>query len=159
MSVQVRLDAGLVDRAYAKLGAKGARNLIRRSLREATAPIRTETRRAWESAPFVRRGRKLTRKAIAKCITLKPGRVRSKGGALTDAVAVGIDYANKKHGLRQRVAHLLERGRRASTKGKTKTGAARAFNISNRINVKMAGPALEAFRELVTKGVQRGEHD
>lgn len=127
-SVTVQLDMASVYAAYARLGQRAGKNMIRRALRAALIPVRETQRGAWSSAAFrsgrttkkvkrnagmfkrtrVKRARPVVvRKAVARAITVKVDRM-SDGQFVA---GVGIDYAKSGVQSQQRVAHILEGGR------------------------------------------------
>lgn len=127
-SVNVKLDMSAVYAAYARLGEKAGKNMIRRALRAALIPVRQDQRGAWSAASF-RSGRTkkkvkrntgmfkktrakrprpvVVRKAVARAITVKVDRMTN--GQFV--AGVGIDYAKSGLQSQQRVAHILEGGR------------------------------------------------
>ena len=176
-AMTARFDFSAAEEAYRKLGAKGARNLIRRAMTKALAPVRAEQKSAWRKAKFARKGRKLTRKAIVKAIALKRGKTKGRRGSRPlDGAAVGIDYKAGGSGpKRQRVAHIIERGARDVGGSHRLSGTKRLLRkvsrllggggqikprwISRKVNERMAGPVGEAFAAAVRKGIQDANHD
>ena len=165
-TVNAQIDMSLVYAAYAKLGEKAGKNLIRRALRAALIPVRQAQRTAWLSAKF-REGRRaprkernsgmfkrtrtrkvnpiVVRKAVAKSIRINVDRL-SNGSYIA---GVGIDYAKSGVKSQQRVAHILEGGRTSPRLA--------AGHILEGINKSQQEPTLKRFADYVHKELQSGD--
>jgi hypothetical protein len=160
------VDMSIVYRAYAQLGDRVAKNLVKRSLREALIPVRELQRGAWMSASFrsgrsKREGLKHTRamrkkmrargtrpvvvrNAVRRAITVKVDRT-SKG---VFTAAVGVDYAKRGLKGQQRLVHIIEGGR-ASRPIQPK-------ELGRRVNQQQQGLSEQRFLEAMRKGIENG---
>lgn len=146
-SVTMTMDLRAVHALYARFGSK-ARNIIRRGYTRVLAPVREQQRAAWKGAGYKRNGRKRVRAAIAGSIRIKTKAYRDLRTGWSDHACVGIDYKNASRGHRQRVAHLLERGRggRSPKRGRF---------ISWELNTRLIGRTLNAMNEYVLRELAR----
>lgn len=106
-----------VRAALRGLGDRVAQNVIKRSMRKALDPIRTQLKATWLSANY--RGKPLHRKAIASATKID---IRRNGAGPTAAITgrVGVMYGKGGGvgaGGRQKIWHLLEAGFRHYAKG------------------------------------------
>ena len=106
-----------VRAALRGLGDRVAQNVIKRSMRKALEPIRSQLKTTWLGAAY--RGKPLHRKAIASATKMD---IRRNGAGPTAAITgrVGVMYGKGGGvgaGGRQKIWHLLEAGYRHYAKG------------------------------------------
>ncbi len=146
LTIVAGFDATAVTALYQRYG-KGARKIIREGFQVALKPVKEKQKAAWLNAPYKRNGKRRVRRAIAACVTIKRKPYRTVLG-YQDHAAVGIDYQARRYGYRQRVAHLLERGRGG------KHPLARRL-IAYRVNVAELPRALDRMNKFVMGALNR----
>ena len=162
-----QMNAAAVRAAYAALGDRVGKNLVKKCLREALIPVRELQRGAWMAADF-RTGRNkhgtkmkhspamrkrmraratkpiVVRIAVRRAITIKVDR-SSKG---IYSAGVGIDYAKRGLHGQQRMAHIIEGGRRRRSLP--------AREIGRLVNRQQAAPAEQRFLDALMTGIKNG---